>query len=255
MPDNLPEFGQLVEYITEGPVIHAVALEQHSLDVLPVLEAVAEDYQKVEGLGRGGALPPGEVATLRGALAESYHSDVVRYATDATASPGSIVATLAEVKARPDWRAGLAVQTGQVYGFEGNLYEVIQAHTTQGDWLPNVSFALFKRFYEPADDPWPWRQPQGAHDRYRLGARVLHNGFTWRSENDANVWEPGSVGAESLWTNLTPPPATPEWAVGVAYHVGDEVVHQGSTYRCRQAHTSILSWAPGPATAALWLKL
>jgi hypothetical protein len=45
----------------------------------------------------------------------------------------------------------------------------------------------------------PWVQPQGAHDAYELGAIVTHNGQTWQSLVDANVWEPGAVGAESLW--------------------------------------------------------
>ena len=42
-----------------------------------------------------------------------------------------------------------------------------------------------------------------------------------------------------------------EWAVGTAYAVGDQVTYQGVTYRCLQAHTSIVGWYPN-VVPALW---
>lgn len=40
-----------------------------------------------------------------------------------------------------------------------------------------------------------WVQPFGAHDAYRLGAKVTHGGQTWENTgSDANVWEPGVFG-------------------------------------------------------------
>jgi hypothetical protein len=44
------------------------------------------------------------------------------------------------------------------------------------------------------------------------------------------------------------------WASGVAYRIGQEVVHLGLDYRCRQAHTSQLGWEP-PLTYALWERI
>lgn len=41
----------------------------------------------------------------------------------------------------------------------------------------------------PASAP-AWVQPTGAGDAYPMGALVTHNGKTWESLNDANVWEP-----------------------------------------------------------------
>ena len=41
-----------------------------------------------------------------------------------------------------------------------------------------------------------WVQPTGAHDAYAKGATVTHNGSTWTSDADANVWAPGVYG----WT-------------------------------------------------------
>jgi chitinase len=43
----------------------------------------------------------------------------------------------------------------------------------------------------------------------------------------------------------------PAWAPNTSYTAGAQVIYQGSTYQCRQAHTSIVSWEP-PNTPALW---
>ena len=48
---------------------------------------------------------------------------------------------------------------------------------------------------------WPeWVQPTGAHDAYSKGSQVTHNGERYVSKIDANVWEPGVFGSESLWS-------------------------------------------------------
>lgn len=43
------------------------------------------------------------------------------------------------------WRVGLAVQVGDVYSYGGFLYRCIQAHTTQGDWAPDITPALWTK--------------------------------------------------------------------------------------------------------------
>ena len=47
------------------------------------------------------------------------------------------------------------------------------------------------------DEPAPWQQPSGAHDAYAKGDQVTHDGSTWTSTVDANVWEPGTG---DFWT-------------------------------------------------------
>lgn len=44
-----------------------------------------------------------------------------------------------------------------------------------------------------------WKQPTGAADAYKAGDIVSHNGKTWISSVDNNVWEPGVYG----WTETT----------------------------------------------------
>ena len=95
----------------------------------------------------------------------------------------------------PAWSGdGVAVTVDQKLRHDGILYRVVQAHTTQADWTPDATPALFTRYREPAAAPEPWVQPTGAQDAYQTGEQVTHNGQTWVSTIDANVWEPGVTG-------------------------------------------------------------
>lgn len=204
------------------------------------------------------AIPPtlsqAEIDALVANLSNVYYSDIPLYVTLAETNAEAISNNLIAVQLYPPWQVGIAVQIDEIYQYGDNVYQVVQAHTTQADWTPDIVPALFKRFYEPSDDPWPWVQPTGAHDAYPLGARVLHNTFAWQSLIPANVWEPGAVGSELLWENLTPPPTVPNWQAGVFYAVGVHVLYNGLEYSCRQAHTSQIGWEP-PNVLALWLPL
>jgi len=96
----------------------------------------------------------------------------------------------------PEWRAGLAVKVGEVYLYDGQAYQVIQAHTTQSDWPPPIVPALFRQmFAAPPGQEYPdWVQPAGGHDAYKKGDRVKFDGQNWESTIDANVWQPGVYG-------------------------------------------------------------
>ena len=43
----------------------------------------------------------------------------------------------------PKWVVGIAVAKDSRYQYEGKLYKCVQAHTTQADWTPNVTPALW----------------------------------------------------------------------------------------------------------------
>lgn len=80
------------------------------------------------------------------------------------------------------------------------LYKCVQAHTSQSDWNPAATPALWVQVAEPGDE-WPeWIQPTGAHDAYMKDDKVNHNEQHWISLIDNNVWEPGGVGTEALWS-------------------------------------------------------
>jgi hypothetical protein len=190
-----------------------------------------EDFEKVAVLRPIYDLAAEDVDLVKVKIAEAYHSDVVKLAT-ITPNPMEIVSAVAAVKTHADWRAGLSVLAGEVYLYpvDHNLYQVIQSHTTQADWDPVTAKALYKRYYEPDDDPWEWIQPLGAHDAYPMGAVVLRNSDVWLSTIDANVWEPGVYG----WTNLSGPVTEPEYSEWVqptgahdANNTGDKVIFEG----------------------------
>lgn len=70
------------------------------------------------------------------------------------------------------------------------LYKVAQAHTSQADWTPEATPAL----YTPIgldDSGYPvWAQPTGVHDAYNTGDVVNYNGTLCRSLIDGNVYSP-----------------------------------------------------------------
>lgn len=96
----------------------------------------------------------------------------------------------------PAWAIGVAYAVGARINYVGLLYKCAQAHTSQADWTPDATPALWVRVDDPGED-WPeWRQPAGAHDAYEKGYKVSHNEKHWISDVDGNVWEPGVYG----WT-------------------------------------------------------
>lgn len=95
----------------------------------------------------------------------------------------------------PDWTAGETVAVGTVRQFDGALYRVVQAHTTQADWTPPTVPALWtavRQTQGPTVDPWV--QPTGSSDAYQIGDRVTFEGQTWESTAANNVWAPGVFG-------------------------------------------------------------
>jgi hypothetical protein len=94
----------------------------------------------------------------------------------------------------PSWKEGLSVKVDERYRYGDTLYKCVQAHTTQADWTPDITPALW---VVVSLDEWPeWVQPTGAQDAYAKDAKVSHNGKHWISDVDANVWEPSVYG----WT-------------------------------------------------------
>jgi len=69
------------------------------------------------------------------------------------------------------------------------------------DWESDIADNVFEpgvsswtSLSNPPAGPEPWVQPTGAQDAYNTGDQVTHNGSTWESTVDANVWEPGVFG-------------------------------------------------------------
>ena len=95
----------------------------------------------------------------------------------------------------PLWSGkSVELKVGDIVLYEDNIYRVIQPHTTQVDWTPENTPALFVKIsLEEYPD---WVQPIGAQDAYSKGDKCTHNNKKWISDVDGNVWEPGVYG----WT-------------------------------------------------------
>ena len=98
----------------------------------------------------------------------------------------------------PTWasKIGQSVTTGERLWYDMKLYKVIQQHTAQEEWTPDITPALYT---EVSVEEFPaWRQPLGSEDAYRIGDKVSHNGHHWRSNIDYNTYEPGVYGWDQL---------------------------------------------------------
>ena len=99
---------------------------------------------------------------------------------------------LQAVELYPAWQAGTAYTVDERIRYNSTLYRCVQAHTSQADWTPDVTPALWTVV---SLEEWPeWVQPTGAQDAYAKGDKVSHNDKHWISDVDANVWEPGIYG-------------------------------------------------------------
>lgn len=98
----------------------------------------------------------------------------------------------------PAWAAGVDYAVGIKARHDGVLYRCLTAHTSQADWTPDASPSLWAKVLAEDGEILPWEQPDSTN-AYMTGDTVTHNGSTWVSEVDNNVWEPGVYG----WTEVT----------------------------------------------------
>ena len=95
---------------------------------------------------------------------------------------------LQAVELFPQWVTGHAYVVGERLQYNGVLYRVVQAHTSQADWTPDITPAMF---VVVSLDEWPeFVQPTGAHDAYNKGDKVTFNGKHYISLIDGNVYSP-----------------------------------------------------------------
>ena len=99
---------------------------------------------------------------------------------------------LTGVELFPAWVAGKAYAVNDRAQYNGTLYKCVQAHTSQSDWMPSATPALWKTV---SIDEYPeWVQPTGAHDAYNIGDKVTYNGQHYVCTSNANVYAPDVYG-------------------------------------------------------------
>lgn len=80
---------------------------------------------------------------------------------------------LSAVELFPSWQSDRAYTVDERVRHDGKLYRVVQAHTSQADWMPDVTPALFTEVAKPGEIL-VWKQPAGAHDAYNKGDKVYY---------------------------------------------------------------------------------
>ena len=95
----------------------------------------------------------------------------------------------------PKWQAGKEYVVGDRVLYLGVLYKVLQAHTSQAGWEPNIAPSLFAKNLIVKDeegeqvDISEWVQPDSTNP-YMIGDKVKFEGKVYQSLIDNNVWSP-----------------------------------------------------------------
>lgn len=92
----------------------------------------------------------------------------------------------------PEWDANSrSYAVGDRIVYNGTLYKVITAHTSQSTWTPTEAPSLFAEVLVTGTEETPpeWKQPDSTNP-YMIGDRVTYNGKTYESTVDNNVWSP-----------------------------------------------------------------
>lgn len=99
------------------------------------------------------------------------------------------------------WVVGKVYAVGDflTYGMNSvgdpQLYKVAQAHTSQADWTPDATPALYVAIGLDKQGYPVWTRPTGAHDAYNKGDIVDYNGTLYESLIDGNTYSPDEYSA------------------------------------------------------------
>lgn len=179
---NDTEFQQLLAWVvTEEKDRRAAqpAVEKAQADIVTELqdagklekpEAVTEEQAKEDvakvpewqdpGTDHSKMYHYGDVVRFEGKLVRSTHQGLNHWTPGTLSFDGRIWEVIdtpetepetsetgktSEQPTAPEWKPNIAVKPGERYTFQGDIYEVIQAHTSAAHWPPNAVPALYKK--------------------------------------------------------------------------------------------------------------
>ena len=92
-----------------------------------------------------------------------------------------------------EWQSNVTYVSGQYIKYDKVLYKVVNTHTSQDDWIPDVSPSLFtKVLIDPTGETiLEWVQPDSTN-AYMTGDKVIFEEKTYESLIDDNVWSPSA---------------------------------------------------------------
>lgn len=137
------------------------------------------------------------MATLAGGDISAQQTE---YQSNITALSDDVALLIPEVY--PAWSANsVEYKVDDRVQYNGILYKVLTAHTSQETWKPDVSPSLFVKVISSISGEIPeWEQPS-AGNAYMKGDKVRYNGKVYESLINNNVWKPDEYPAG--WKEVT----------------------------------------------------
>lgn len=91
------------------------------------------------------------------------------------------------------WKAGEAYNVGRYLQYRNTLYKVLQQHTSQETWTPNMATSLYaKVLVDPSGETiLDWVQPDSTNP-YMIGDKVRFEGAVYECVVNNNIWTPAS---------------------------------------------------------------
>lgn len=102
---------------------------------------------------------------------------------------------------------GVKYKKGKRLNYNGDLYKILNDHTSQYDWTPDTAHSLFVKV-DPVTEADPeaiteWVPKQnGIDEGYKKDQVVTHSGKYWKSLIDNNFYEPSSA-TYAAWKDVT----------------------------------------------------
>ncbi len=168
-------------------------MEKLKLFVEEINEKFSEKENKIKHLNAQNAALLG-TDNIQGA--EQLRRAIQLFANSVTDEQALEIATV-----YPKYKVGGSYVAGEFIAYGVNtvgdpqLYKVIQAHTSQEDWLPSKTPSLYEPIGLTAEGHPVWCQPSGVHDAYNTGDIVDYNGTLYKSLIDGNVYSPDEYAA------------------------------------------------------------
>ena len=161
--------------------------------------SVTAEYKNMELIGASVQVTVGSNHTVTFGLRERSQEELQQESVQTAISYLSDEQAATVKELHKEWRPDGTYKAGDRRRDEEELYKCLKDHEAQPDWAPHAAPSLWAKILtDPEGKELPWEQPDSTNG-YSRGDRVTHNGETWESDVDNNVWEPGTVGTESLW--------------------------------------------------------
>ena len=102
----------------------------------------------------------------------------------------------------PQWSGnGISYKVNDKVRYNGVLYKVLLAHTSQEGWMPTAAPSLFAKVLIPDENIIPeWEQPDSTNG-YQIGDRVMFENKIYESLINNNIWSP--IAYSAGWREVT----------------------------------------------------